>query len=557
MTLFHSPSVQSPKAYDLQNLQAAQLGTRLAAGANAALRGNLRTALQDSAYLYKIHPSETAAGLVDANLTFGFEVGDVRRYGADPTGAADSTTAFKNAYAAATAAGGLLLLTIPGGNYTIAGSTPLGAQTAGLVWSVSFLHVRATGQANLTFTHASLDHLIAIDGGSGGGTRLEGVAVEGWPKLIGNATTTNAWFVRACHHSHMQLRAGDCLVALRTNWCVCTTFDQFTCSINEAAFTLQVPAVGIWLDELSGLQTAFCNIDRPVLEGITSVNGQGILFASTLGCQVKGGTSEGNRIGLSVSGSNNTKNIVIGMDFESNTQNDVTLSGGQAIEFYHCSFSSLATANPNIDVQVAITGLTFYGGFIRWINMQVDNACFFGVRFSNGGSVGLKNNGHAYKSVSSILVDGSELKTGDVPDSVGESGTFTPTIFGATTAGAQTYTQQKGYFQRVGHVVHFVLVIQLSANGGGAGTARISLNGGAAPPPPSRNQTLCTHSFAVCNYTGVTLGAAGRQLSATMAAAGLTMDLLETDTGSVSNSIAITAVGATAIINISGSYLTD
>jgi len=40
----------------------------------------MRSRLQDSGYRYNIHPSETAAGLVAADLAFGFDVGDLRRY---------------------------------------------------------------------------------------------------------------------------------------------------------------------------------------------------------------------------------------------------------------------------------------------------------------------------------------------------------------------------------------------------------------------------------------------------------------------------------------------
>lgn len=80
MTLFHSPSVQSPSAWDKVNLTVAGMIARL----------------NDSGYRYKITPAENAAGLV-GTLTFGYDPGDVRRYGADPTGAADSSVAFHNA----------------------------------------------------------------------------------------------------------------------------------------------------------------------------------------------------------------------------------------------------------------------------------------------------------------------------------------------------------------------------------------------------------------------------------------------------------------------------
>lgn len=75
-----NPSVQSPRAYDLANLTAAQLGTRLAAGANATLRANIKTALQDGGYRYNIHPAETTAGYVAADLLFGHEPFSTFRY---------------------------------------------------------------------------------------------------------------------------------------------------------------------------------------------------------------------------------------------------------------------------------------------------------------------------------------------------------------------------------------------------------------------------------------------------------------------------------------------
>ena len=543
MTLFHSPSVQSPAAYSNQNLQGAQLTTRIAAAASAAVRGNLRTALQDAAYLFKIHAAETTAGLVDANLTFGFEVGDVRRYGADPTGAADSTTAFQRAVSAATAAGGLNLVTIPGGTYKL---------SATLQWGFSGLHVRAVGKAFLNWPAASATDLIQIDGGAGGGG-IYGVRVEGYIKATGNASTLNAWFVRACHHSFLQLRAGDSLCGIRVNWCVCTVFDSPTCSSNEAAFAAQVPAAGLILDVRgAGEYTSYCTLISPVMEGITSGSGVGIDISGGLGNHFLGGTSESNKNGM-VHEIVSRNTIVRGMDFESNTVHDLVLSGGTLAEFYDCSFGSNATSAPNIDVQVAVAGLAFFGGYIRWINLQADHCAFYGCTVAQGPTVGIQNNTHAYKAYGVIVVDGSGNFAADQPDQVGESGTFTPQIFGATTAGAQTYTNQVGFYQRVGKVVQFSITLQLATNSGGAGNARIRLTG----MPSARNLVQCTHSFAVCSYTGVTLGAAGRQLSAQMPAGGITMDLLETDTGSVSNFIAITAVSGTAVITISGSYLTD
>jgi hypothetical protein len=55
--------------------------------AGAALSSsNVRAALNDAGYRYVIHPMESAAGYVSGDLTFGFEAGDVRRYGVSATG---------------------------------------------------------------------------------------------------------------------------------------------------------------------------------------------------------------------------------------------------------------------------------------------------------------------------------------------------------------------------------------------------------------------------------------------------------------------------------------
>lgn len=86
---------QSPRAYDLATFTAAQLGARLAAGANAALRTNLRTAQQDQGWHFHIHPNEEDEDLSAADIRFGFDIGDIRRHGAIADGATDCTDAIQ------------------------------------------------------------------------------------------------------------------------------------------------------------------------------------------------------------------------------------------------------------------------------------------------------------------------------------------------------------------------------------------------------------------------------------------------------------------------------
>lgn len=74
-----------------------QIASRLARAASATVRQNMRTATQDSGYRLLIHPAETAFGLTNANLTFGYDPGNVLRYGADTSGVNDSYGAFNAA----------------------------------------------------------------------------------------------------------------------------------------------------------------------------------------------------------------------------------------------------------------------------------------------------------------------------------------------------------------------------------------------------------------------------------------------------------------------------
>lgn len=111
MTYAISPSVQSPRAYDLANLQGQQVANRLT---NAMLRGRLT----DAGYAYVISPADTASGLVAGDLTLGYLPGDLRRYGGDPTGATDAATALTRAYTQAQQTGGASVA-VAAGTYLI------------------------------------------------------------------------------------------------------------------------------------------------------------------------------------------------------------------------------------------------------------------------------------------------------------------------------------------------------------------------------------------------------------------------------------------------------
>lgn len=94
-----SLTAQSPAGYDANN-----------ATGSVAKRKSISARMQDSGFRYNIHPLETGAGLVDANLTFGFDVGDMRRYGVKADNATDDTAALTNCFKLAGVING-----VPGG----------------------------------------------------------------------------------------------------------------------------------------------------------------------------------------------------------------------------------------------------------------------------------------------------------------------------------------------------------------------------------------------------------------------------------------------------------
>ena len=70
-----------------------------------------------------------------------------------------------------------------------------------------------------------------------------------------------------------------------------------------------------------------------------------------------------------------------------------------------------------------------------------------------------------------------------------EEGTFTPTIFGGTTAGSTTYSNQTGTYTKIGRVVYFIVDVGWSAQSGTG-----SLTMGGFPFPASSAQGQCSYA---------------------------------------------------------------
>ena len=129
-----------------------------------------------------------------------------------------------------------------------------------------------------------------------------------------------------------------------------------------------------------------------------------------------------------------------------------------------------------------------------------------------------------------------------------EKGTFTPTIFGVTTAGAPTYVTQVGFYTKNGDTVFAALKIAISAKGGMVGAIRIS--------------TLPFTANGTADYfggvsTGLVSGAAitaGESFSGRVITGGDDIGLYLSDSTTGTSGLLDTDLGATFTIDLLATY---
>lgn len=81
-----------------------------------------------------------------------------------------------------------------------------------------------------------------------------------------------------------------------------------------------------------------------------------------------------------------------------------------------------------------------------------------------------------------------------------EQGTFTPTLYGTTTAGTTTYTVQLGDYEKVGRLIYCTFTL-IWTNATGTGEAQV----GGLPYTPLALSGTKRHAFSASYYNGLTL----------------------------------------------------
>jgi len=131
-------------------------------------------------------------------------------------------------------------------------------------------------------------------------------------------------------------------------------------------------------------------------------------------------------------------------------------------------------------------------------------------------------------------------------DEFTETGTFTPTIEGTTTAGTQTYTTQAGHYERIGRLVHYSVLIILSAKDG-ATSGSLVVEG----LPYTANAGI--YSPSAISYTANITLTSSYFINGYVKAGTTQITLFESD-GTTLAALTIADLNATSQIMLSGCY---
>lgn len=411
-----------------------------------------------------------------------------QQFGAKGDGVTNDIAAF-NAMTVAAAATGKAMM-ILGGTYLLGASWTLG--------SFPF-HVVPLGTVTLHFTGAG--QALVLDGSLTAGSGVFGAVFGGDTaiKLKGNAATTDISFLRAIHHSNINVDCKNGVTGCRVNFAVCTDL-KVECSNNTDGGFSTTPVNGIVLDiRGTGEYVAACDI-FPIIEG---VSGTGIVGTFAGFNRIQKGTLEGNLRGLTFS-ANAFNNTVYMTDFESNGTSDIEDLGAQN-NYDSVRAASFATNPNNVVLGAGCNGATFRGGQIRQVSLDAASTqtSFFGVAFSDNGGLGIVGTGSIAARIGCVRYNTSNIVTAKYADVVGEGGqTWTPSIT-STGGGAQgAVTLAVGTYCRVGKMLFLEGNISIAKGTLGAGTVSI-----AGLPVLSRNTANASQFIPMGTWANITLGA--------------------------------------------------
>jgi hypothetical protein len=278
--------------------------------------------------LYPQSEAEEAASVTPTNYAPSL-VYDITRWGADPTGVADSQDALDAARAVAAASAPTPVeIVFPEGTYRYTTSPD---------WAISNLTLRARGRVVLSHEGTGLAWRFGADAAT---SYYLNVTQTGDFVISGNANTTDGLQTRHLHHSYIKAEIRNCTsTGAKVYGSVLSTFD-IAVTINRGAMT-HVPEDGLEIYGTSQItQTTACKFNV-IIEGVT---GNGLILVEAAGNSFSG-TSEGNTLRGVYLFEDSPTNMFDTFFMEENDTGDVyCLSNGN--QFNNCTASTRAPSEP-------------------------------------------------------------------------------------------------------------------------------------------------------------------------------------------------------------------
>ena len=442
----------------------------------------------------------------------------VKDFGADPTGTTSSLTAFQNAVNASK------YVYVPSGTYKLDSQLVINnSNTTILLASNVTLKISGTvAQQGPPFGNSInvlADNCALIGSGPSsllqmtGGSQANAVGLYTYSNLLIRDLTIDGGKASVTSFSDDTFGSG---IALISNTGTGTT-DIVATIENVTIKNFYHYGINIYGNLANGIKINNCTIhDNGVTADANSTGGGIAITNAVSNITVTNNTLYNNKwCGLFASSAgNNGSNYVISNNIiYSNGATEPSQGSGIYI-VEDTPYASVAnkglsnfTLTGNISNSNGRAGITFTCsvGFLKYITLT-GNTCisntYYGIEVSNANSVNSVISNVIVGNNNCSLNGSAQTTIGQYVTSVeGSPVAFTPTIYGTTSSGTGTYTQQQGNYTKINNIVYFSILIQWS---GHTGTGNIGIGNLPLTADNINPQVICYAITSSLSITGQT-----------------------------------------------------